>query len=80
MKYIELFAEIAATMTGRDQETILSEMVAYEKHLEHKPVLQREVSPDDADKLRSAAKADRAGFLRMLSRGMDEVAKTFFKA
>ena len=78
--YIDLFAEIAAEITGKKHETVLSEMAAYEKHIEHGGFIYNEVSDDFAEKARAAARLDPAGFTRWVNNGASDISGIFFRA
>jgi len=75
MKYIELFAEIAAGITGGAKDAILKKMLEYEQNIESEGLLYQEVAPETAEKLRLAGKTDPAGFLRSAGKGLSELLK-----
>ncbi|MBW1702821.1 MAG: hypothetical protein JRJ50_12020 [Deltaproteobacteria bacterium] len=73
MRYVDLFAELAAETTGASKDLILAKMLVYEQHMENESILYQEISPEDADKLRDAARADPSGFSRSFEKGFADV-------
>ena len=73
MRYIDFFAELAAETTGASKDLILAKMLVYEQHMEKESILYQEITPEDADKLRYAAKADPSGFFRSFEKGFADV-------
>lgn len=73
MRYIDFFAELVAEMTGGSKDIISAKMLVYEQHIENESVLYQEIAPEDAEKLRYAAKADPSGFSRSLEKGFADV-------
>lgn len=73
MRYIDLFAELVAETTGASKDLMLAKMLVYEQHMEKESILYQEIAPEDAEKLRYAAKADPSGFSRSLEKGFADI-------
>jgi hypothetical protein len=69
MRYIDVFAELAAEVTGKDKADILAKMMEYEKTIESNPVIYKEMSNEKAQALRDRVHSDPAGFLRWALKG-----------